>query len=373
VNELTLPIRNLLGRATRTALTTAGIAVAIGGFVALTGLTGGVQHSLSSGIEESGADLVVSQRSAFSLIASTVPESLGPKIAAVDGVEAVSGVLLTITTAEEAANILLAAWPMPSFLWGGVRLIEGRLPDETDQWGVVLGEAIARGLHKQVGDTIELQFQPYRVVGVAAFASTFNENVALVPLKGMQELLSREGLVTLFQVRLARPLDPARIATVKSRLATAAQGYDVGDTQELASNVRLFNVIRAIASTVSLVVLAMAALGIANTLLMAVSERTAEIGILSAIGWSPARILRLIIVEGLVMNLVGGVIGLGLGIVAMYAVSNMEVAAGLIEPYLSGAVILEALAAVLIIGPMAALYPAWRATRLVPADALRTA
>ncbi len=372
MNELTLPIRNLLGRPTRTALTTAGIAVAIAGFVSLTGLTSGVRHSLSAGIEEPGADLVVSQRGAFSLIASTVPETLGPVLSAVDGVDAVSGAVLNLTTADDAANILVAAWPERSFLWRSVNLVDGRLPAAGEEWSVVLGESIAEGLGKKVGDTIELQFQPYEIVGIAAFTSTFNQNIAIVPLKGMQELLGRDGIVTLYQVRLARPLDSDRIAEVKRRLVEAAPGYHVSNTEDLAGDIRLLNLIQSIASTVSLVVLAMACLGIANTLLMAVSERTVEIGILSAIGWAPARIMRLIVIEGLVMSLIGGVIGVGLGAITMELVTRTEIAAGILRPYLTTTLVAQALVAVLIAGPLAALYPAWHATRLVPADALRT-
>ena len=57
---------------------------------------------------------------------------------------------------------------------------------------------------------------------------------------------------------------------------------------------------------------------------------------------------------------------------ALELVSRMEIAAGLLEPYLNAALVIEALIAVLVIGPLSSLYPAWRATRLVPADALRT-
>ena len=115
----------------------------------------------------------------------------------------------------------------------------------------------------------------------------------------------------------------------------------------------------------------MAALAIANTLLMAVSERTFEIGILASLGWRPVRILKLILAEGLIMSVVGGVIGIGLGILAMNLVSKAGVAAGLMEPYMTTGIIVQAILAALLAGPIGALYPAWRATRLVPAEALR--
>jgi putative ABC transport system permease protein len=371
VNELTLPIRNLLARPVRTSLTTLGIAVAVAGFVALTGLTQGVQHSYAGGFEESGGDFVVSQRNSFSVDSSVVPETLAPALAAVDGVEAVSGVLMSMVTADDTANVVVAGWPPESFLWQGLDHLEGRLPTATDQWPVVLGRSIADGLNKRVGDTITLQDQPYQVVGIASFSSVLNKNIALVPLKGLQALNAREGTVTLYQVHLFRPLDPGRIAAAKAGLEQVAPGYEVGNTDEFTNNIHFFSLIQAIASTVSLVVMAMAALAIANTLLMAVNERTFEIGILSAIGWTATRILRLILMEGIVMSVIGGTLGLGLGIVTMDLVSRTKIAAGMMERYVTTGIVVQAMIAVFAAGSLGALYPAWRATRLVPAEALR--
>jgi putative ABC transport system permease protein len=237
---------------------------------------------------------------------------------------------------------------------------------------VVLGSSIAGALGKGLGDTVELQFQPYTIVGIADFATALNENIAIVPLAGLQQLLARPGILTLYEVKLTRPLDTARINAAKMRLAAAAADYDVGNTDEFAGNIQLFSVLQAVASTVSLVVLAMASIVVANTLLMAVNERTFEIGVLAAIGWSPPRILRLILIEGILMSVIGGVIGIGLGVVAMEIASRTEVAAGLLEAYLTPESVVRALIFVLIAGPLGALYPAWRATRLQPAEALRT-
>lgn len=352
-------------------MTTLGMAVAVAGFVALTGLTQGVQHSYAAGFEESGGDLVVSQKNSFSIDARVVSEKLASALAAIAGVEDVSGVLMSVVDADDAANIVVAGWPQGSFLWQGLDHLEGRLPTQADQWPVVLGKSIADGLKKRVGDTITLQDQPYQVVGIASFSSVLNKNIALVPLKGLQTLNARDGTVTLFQIHLTRPLDPAKIATVRGRIEQVAAGYEVGNTDEFTSNIHFFSLIRAIASTVSLVVMGMAALAIANTLLMAVRQRTFEIGILSAIGWTATRILRLILMEALIMSVIGAALGLGLGIVTMDLVSRMEVAAGLMERYLTPGIIAQALIAVFVAGSLGALYPALRAARLLPAEALR--
>ncbi|HZP19045.1 MAG TPA: ABC transporter permease [Bauldia sp.] len=370
MNGLTLPIRNLLSQPVRTSLTTLGVAVAVAGFISLTGLTQGVEHSFSAGLGEPGVDIIVSARDSFNLFSGSIPQGVAAQLAKVEGVAAASPVLVNVTSADDNASIVVAGWPDGSPLWQGVTLLGGRIP-QPGKWEVVLGNVIADGLGKKVGDTISLVDQPYTVVGIGSFTTALNQNIALVPLPGLQELLGREDTVTLIEVQLARPLDPARDAAAKAELTRVAARYQVSDTDQFTSNIRFFRLIQAIGSTVSLVVLVMATIAIANTLLMSVNERTFEIGILSALGWPPPRILRLILAEGTVISVVGGVIGIGLGVLTMDLVSRAEVAAGLMESYITPGIVVEALIAVFVAGPVGALYPAWRAIRLVPAEALR--
>ena len=371
MNLATLTVRNLAGQPVRSGLTILGVAVAIASFIALTGMTEGAQQSFASGIDEPGGDLVATQRDAYSLLSSSVPESLGKQLAAVEGVDAASAVLLNITTAADEANVVITGWPPDSFMWRNLHIIEGRVPLASEEWSVVLGETIMKALGKSVGDTIELQFQPYTIVGVAAFETVLNRNIAIVPLAGLQELLGRQGTVTLYQLRLKRPLDEDRTAAVRARLSAVSDDVAVTTTGEFAGNLRFFRLMQAIASTVSAIILVTAVLAIANTMLMAVNERTFELGILASIGWRPSRILRLVLIEGFAISVIGGVIGLGLGMLAMDVASWTRLAAGLLEPYMTWTLVVEALIAVLLAGPIGALYPAWHATRLLPAEALR--
>jgi len=104
---------------------------------------------------------------------------------------------------------------------------------------------------------------------------------------------------------------------------------------------------------------------------MAVNERTYEIGVLAALGWSDFGILSLILLEGLLMTAVGAVLGLGLGMGIMQVASHTAVAAGYLRPYITLALVARTVSLTIAIGTLGALYPAWRATRLDPAEALR--
>jgi len=192
-----------------------------------------------------------------------------------------------------------------------------------------------------------------------------------VPLDVLQEFLSRRDSVTFYQIRLARPIDPERAAQVRKDLAAAAGNYAVFDNGEFTSDIRLIGIIRAIAETISAIMLGLALLLVATTLLMAVNERTYEIGVLAALGWSDFSILSLIVLEGLLMTAVGAILGLGLGLGVMQVASDSSLAAGYLRPYITLALVLRTVTLTIAIGTLGALYPAWRATRLDPAEALR--
>jgi putative ABC transport system permease protein len=368
---LALALHHVVARPLRSLLTVAGIAVASGGAFAVAGLIQGVQVSLEGGLNEAGVDLIVSERNSFSLVGGALPQALGGTLANVSGVEAVSGVLFNMATAGQDHFVPVAGWPRASFLWRTLNLSAGRLPADHERWGAVLGESLAEALGKRIGDKIEIHFQQYDVVGIARFSSFLNRNIAIVPQEGLQELMNRQGAVTFFQVRLARPLTPERAAAVRAGLAAAAGKYAVYSTGEFASELRLLGVIRAVAAVISLIMLGLTALLVANTLLMAVSERTYDIGVLMSLGWSDARILALVLLEGLILTCVGVGLGIGLGFAVMHGAARLNIATGYLQAYTTGGGIATIVMLTLLVGFLGTLYPAWRATRLDPVEALR--
>lgn len=371
MRKFQLAIHHIVGRPLRSALTVLGISIACAGSLSVTGLIQGVQDSLEQGMEEPGADFMVGERASFSLVGGSLPEALGPKLTEVPGVEQVSGVLFNVETVDNSGNVVVSGWPHDSFLWRSLDLAEGRIPAADENRSIVLGQSIAGALRKTVGDEIEIRFTKFRVVGIARFSSYLNQNIALVPLNVLQEFLNRQGSVTFFQVRLARPLDTERIAAIRMDLQTAAGNYQVFDSGEFTNDIRLIQVIRAIADTISAIMLGLALVLVATTLLMAVNERTYEIGVLAALGWSDMGILSLIVLEGVLVSAFGALLGIAIGLGVMEVAAGTDMAAGYLRPYTTFPLILRTVLLTIAIGTLGALYPAWRATRLDPAEALR--
>ncbi|MFQ6058540.1 MAG: ABC transporter permease, partial [Anaerolineae bacterium] len=104
---------------------------------------------------------------------------------------------------------------------------------------------------------------------------------------------------------------------------------------------------------------------------MSVFERTREIGVLRALGWRKGRVLRMILLESLALSLLGGVAGLVAGIVVVVLLNSIPLMAGFVQGRFSLGLFVQALATALVLGAVGGLYPAWRAARLQPVEALR--
>jgi putative ABC transport system permease protein len=108
-----------------------------------------------------------------------------------------------------------------------------------------------------------------------------------------------------------------------------------------------------------------------NTMLMSVSERTREIGLLLALGWRRRTVMQLIFGEAVLLALAGGIVGIGLGLGLIWGLEHLEVMRGKIDAVVSLPFLLAALALSVVLGVGGSLYPALRAARLRPAQALR--
>lgn len=367
---VTISLRSLVRRPVRTALTVAAIAISIAGFVSMLGLTSGVQAALESGLQEPGGDLAVSQQGAFTLTGSAVPMALGSTLRVVPGVKSVDAVMFSLLTADGDVNVPTIGWENNSGFWRTVQIVEGRLPNPDEPGAAIIGQNLASALNKKVGDTIELHFQPFEIVGIGQFSNVLGQSMAVVAIGELQRLMNRPGIASLLQIKL-NASDETSLHKARQDIAAVAPGYAVQNIGDLSRSLRLIQVLNALASTASAVIVALSALGIANTLLMAVSERTYEIGILGAIGWPRQRIVLMLLFEGVLMSAAGAIIGIFLGIGVMRVAAKTKFAMGYLQPYIDARMMLAAFFAAIVVGALGALYPAWQASRLAPVEALR--
>jgi len=111
--------------------------------------------------------------------------------------------------------------------------------------------------------------------------------------------------------------------------------------------------------------------GVLNTMLMSVYERTREIGVLRALGWRRRGVLGLVLKEAMLLGILGGVAGIGVALALTKGLMQVPYVAGALQPIFDTTVFVRAFVVALILGVIGGLYPAYRATHLQPVEALR--
>jgi putative ABC transport system permease protein len=365
-----LALRNLRRRPIRTCLSILGIALSVGSALALITLSHSIQDSTREGMDEMGDDLVVMQKGASDIFGGFLPEQTIERVAAIPGVVRVSGELMMFAPSGER-NVPTLGWPDASYLWKKVPLREGAVPAAGERRVAVLGETAAATLNKKVGDTVELLNESFRVIGIANYTTVVNRGLFLVPLTDLQEASYRPRQVTMIHVNVERVSGaPQNLAKVRSAIE-ALGGVTASTANEVLNSDRNFAILNAVSLAVSIIAVTVGALSVLNALIMATQERTREIGIFSAIGWSGQRIMTSIVVEGLLMCAIGCVLGVLLSFLAAFIFPHVPTIGNLISFKPSIWLITPVLAATCALCLLGSLFPAWRAVRMAPAEALR--
>jgi putative ABC transport system permease protein len=251
-----------------------------------------------------------------------------------------------------------------------VPLREGRVPAAGEHHVAVIGDTAAAALGKKLGDELRLIGVSFRIVGISNYTTALNRGLVLVPLADLQAASFRPRQVSVIHVNIER--DGAAVDLARVRAAIEALGDLTASTAgEVLEHDRNLAILDAVSLAVSIIAVAIGALSVLNALVMATQERTREIGILAAIGWSEPRIMASIVIEGMLLCAAGCVLGVLLSFLAALAFPYIPAIGNLISFRPSLALIAPVLLAAFALCALGSIFPAWRAVRLVPAEALR--
>lgn len=374
----TFILKNLLRRKVRSVLTACGLGIAVTAVVALLGIADGFERSFLELYRGRGVDLMVVRAGTTERVGSSLPELAGKQIAELPGVRAVAPGLMDMISFEQRQliGVPIQGWAAGSFLFNGLRFKSGRSLQAGDDHKVMLGIDLAGNLGKTAGDTVEIFGEDFEVVGV--YESFQFENIsAVVLLPDLQRMMGRPGQVTGFQVIVEDgPDKEALVERVRREIEDLHddRGYPLGlsarPTEEYVKSLSQIKMARAMASMTSLIALIIGAIGVLNTMIMSVFERTREIGILRAMGWRQARVVRMVLAESLLLSMVGAVLGT-LGAVGLIKLLGTLPDAGFIRKSIAPVVMAEGFLLALAVGLLGGLYPAFRGARLLPTEALR--
>ncbi|MGD9497672.1 MAG: ABC transporter permease [Armatimonadota bacterium] len=387
-----LAVKSLLLRPARTLLTVASVAASVAVLFALLSFNSGYQRSLRQQVQRMGVHLMVVPIGCPFEAASLVLEGgkienylndeVAAKVAALDGVAiAAPSLMHAIVRPEDGrTDIYLGIDERHLALKNWWRLEDGSVPT-----GALLAEADAVLLgadaalieqRENIGEKLwvpEIQSE-FAVSGILAPTGTQDDGFFYLPLATAQERFGLQGQITGVQVRLS---DPTRAAEVADRLEAMFPGAEIIRMEELlGSMTALMDSARALIFAIVAVVIAISAMGVLNTMLMSVFERTREIGVLRATGAGRLHIFSLVWTETLALTGLGGACGLAAAAMPSRGVETIikrfvpmapKEAMTSFDPRAA----LICVLAILGVGLVAGVYPAMRAASIRTIEALR--
>jgi putative ABC transport system permease protein len=369
----TLVWKSVLRRPFRSTLTVTGVAIAVAAVVTLVGIAHGFSGSLLEVYKQHAVDLVVVRGGVAQRMTGSLDRKLADKIGGLENVASVTPVLFEVVSLEDsdAIGVTIQGYPLDAPYFEQVKIVAGGRPQRGDQHALLLGRVLADSLQKKVGDSLEVvEGESYRIIGVYESYNVFENGSMIMDIDELARLMGRQGDATFFMVTAERN-DKAAVEALRKRINGLQQGLDAMPGKEYADTASELKLARSAAWLTSTVALIVGAIGTLNTMVMSVFERVQEIGVLRAIGWRKSRVMRWIMLESLLLSLLGAVLGALIGAAATRFLSTLPASARLVSGEIEPAVVAQGFAIALGVGLLGGAYPAYRASRFLPTEALR--
>jgi len=214
----------------------------------------------------------------------------------------------------------------------------------------------------------------FTVTGILERTGTKDDGFFFIPLKTAQEMFGQPNKLTGIAVRVK---DPTLIPSVVEKLEKLPDAQVITMSQLMGTMMNLVASAKTLILSIIIIAIVISALGALNTVLMSVFERTKEIGVMRAMGAGRENVFQLVWLETLIMSIISGFLGLG---IALFGMKIVEKAIKKLLPLApQGSVVsfdlnilLISLGFVILIGLLAGIYPAYRASKLKPIEAIRT-
>jgi len=381
-----LALQHLIRRPWRNAFALFGLAVAVCLVACLSAFGHGYRKALAGEVERMGLQIM--------LVPLGCPYDAAARVLKGNSLENTlpESALETVRrdpAVAVAAPLLMVALPRPTEgradMWVG--LDESALSLKpwwraaagqawfTDDDGVILGCDAAEVEMRSPGDWF---YSPeagrkLKVIGVLERSGTSDDSLFFVPLRTAQQMFHQSARLTAIAIRLR---DPALVGEAAPRLQLIPGAQVVTMTEMMGTFLNLVGIVRVLLLAMTLVVLGVGALSVLNTLLAAVVERANELAVMRALGASRSQILQLITTEAFLLGAAGSLLGVALAHLAGRGIESIvKQLVPLAPPERLLVLTVENILSGLVLGAgaglLAGLYPAWRASRLEPAEAVK--
>jgi putative ABC transport system permease protein len=361
---------NVSAKKLRFAFTTLAIAIGVVAVVSLAVLSDSLKSSDFAIMQMGRADFTISQKGVADVLASNIDQSQVDQISSVNGVGAVTGVLVNMTKLNnDNPNFLEIGLRSQDQAAFGVTVLRGASYASNAKDEVMLGWRAAANLHLGVGSVLRIEGGNYRITGLYSTGQALGDAGAMFPLATLQALERQSGEVTLVFVR-ARP--GAGVQPLQARIDREfPQLVTVRTVSQFGRADRSLSLIEGAERGSSVLAIMIGAIVVMSAMSMTFIERFRQFGLLSAIGWSRSRIGGMIMTEAACMGLAGAAVGSLLAYVAVRSIGNLPALRGVMDLSFSSGSFARALYTAGAMSLLGGVYPAWRAARAEPLEALR--
>jgi putative ABC transport system permease protein len=392
MNILLLSVKNLRRKKIRSVLTIGGVAIAVGVLISLLGFDSGYQKSLTDNIDKMGYQLLVTAKGC-PYEAATMMLKGGGGLRYME--QKVYDDIKNDSRVDKISPQLVASVFDPELqkgqggyaLYMGVNdkylklkpwavFKSGKWFSGEDVNEVIIGYEAAEFEQRSVGDEVFIPGigQILKVVGIFERTGTQDDGMMFIPLKAAQRIFTLPGKLTGIGIKLK---DIHQISKFEEDMYSVPETQVISMAQVRGTILNLISSAKVLADAVALIAIFIAVIGVMNTILMSVFERTQEIGISKALGASRLDVFRLIWTETIVICVIGGAIGCGL---AMAGSGLVEYVIKKILPYaptgklvtIEPKLLAFAIIGAVILGIISGIYPAWRASSMKPVQAIRS-
>jgi putative ABC transport system permease protein len=385
MNYIGLIVKNPFRNKTRTTLAIIGIAIGIATIVALGLVTSGLQASTQSTLKAGAAEITATQTGSSGFESSgSIDEKRVTDIRNINGVKDTTGILRTTASLNSSSSSgssssgfgsssSLSVSGIDSSKLGlvGITSVNGTVFSNGSANEIIIGKTAAQELNKTVGDTITIYGKDFKITGIFETGSFMQDDGAYMPLNTLQNLTSNDNKVSTIAVKV---VDNANVTDVSQSIENAYPNElsTITAADQASRTNNALSAINTATWAISILAIVIGGVGVINTMIMSVYERTREIGVLKAVGWRSRRILGMILGESIVLTLMAAVVGTVVGILGVEILLSYSATFGtMIKPVFTLDLFIRAFGIALLVGLVGGIYPAYRASRLAPTEALR--
>ncbi len=396
--SLKISLDTLKHRKTSSALTVLGIVIGISAIISLLSIGIGLEQSISEQLEGMGSDKIMIMPGSgdgfdFSSFSAFVGESLIDKdveiVEDISGIKMAAGLLfktLPIKYKDEVVTTYVIGGTVEAYnkLWLEMKIFEineGRSVRESESGVTAIGSRIVDDVFEnevKIGDTLYIKDKKFKIIGnLKSIGNSQDDQNVYITLDDMRELVGGKDSLTMIyaQVSNAKNIDYVAEKIEKKLENKYGENTITTLTSEQMSEMMssIFSILTFVVGGIASISLIVAGVGIANTMFISVMERTREIGVMKATGATNYNVMEIFLVESSLLGLIGGVIGCIIGFIISQIINvvAVEMIPVTFEATVTPEMVVFSLLFSTIVGIMSGLWPARKAAKMQPVEALR--